>query len=60
MKRIRNSLLPRLSVSRPVTVKMVIVAVLVVGAIAYLRIPIKLLPGVPMTIITVPERRSPW
>jgi HAE1 family hydrophobic/amphiphilic exporter-1 len=45
MKRIRDSLFPRLSVSRPVTVTMIFVALLVVGAIAYMRIPIKLLPS---------------
>ena len=37
-------LLPRLSVNRPVTVVMVLVALLVVGWIAYLRIPLNLEP----------------
>ena len=37
-------LLPRLSVDRPVTVVMVLVALLVVGYIAYTRIPISLFP----------------
>jgi HAE1 family hydrophobic/amphiphilic exporter-1 len=45
MERIQKSLLPRLSVMRPVTVTMVFVAFLVVGAIAYMQIPIKLLPS---------------
>ena len=36
--------LPRLSVTRPVTVIMLLVAVLVVGSIAYTRIPLGLLP----------------
>jgi HAE1 family hydrophobic/amphiphilic exporter-1 len=36
--------LPRLSVNRPVTVIMSLMAVLVVGSIAYTRIPLELLP----------------
>lgn len=36
--------LPRFSVSRPVTVIMMLIAVLVVGAVAYVRIPIELFP----------------
>ena len=36
--------LPRLSVNRPVTVIMSLMAVLVVGSIAYTRIPLGLLP----------------
>ncbi|MFC1525316.1 efflux RND transporter permease subunit [Candidatus Latescibacterota bacterium] len=38
-------LLPRFSVSRPVTVVMILVALLVVGAIAYTRLPLGLFPG---------------
>ncbi len=36
--------LPRFSVNRPVTVAMILVALLVVGAIAYTRIPLTLFP----------------
>lgn len=36
--------LPRFSVSRPVTVTMILLAMLVVGAIAYARIPLTLFP----------------
>jgi len=42
---VRESLLPRLSLRRPVTVTMVFVALLVVGYIAYTRIPISMLPS---------------
>ncbi len=45
MKRASSSFLPRLSISRPVTVTMAFLALLVVGTIAYYRIPIKLLPS---------------
>ncbi len=41
---ISGHLLPRLSVDRPVSVIMVLVAMLVVGAIAYTRIPLGLIP----------------
>ena len=37
----RSSLLPRLSVNRPVTVTMCLLALLVVGAVAYSQIPVK-------------------
>ncbi|MFH1568751.1 MAG: efflux RND transporter permease subunit [Gemmatimonadota bacterium] len=37
-------LLPRFSVSRPVTVVMILLALLVVGVIAYTRVPLGLLP----------------
>ena len=37
-------LLPRLSVNRPVTVVMILIALLVVGYIAYTRVPLGLLP----------------
>jgi len=42
---VRESLLPRLSLRKPVTVIMIFIALLVVGIIAYTRIPITLLPG---------------
>ena len=42
--KIKATLLPRLSVSRPVTVLMVLLCTLVVGAIAYSRISLQLLP----------------
>jgi len=40
----RHGLLPRLSVSRPVTVMMILITMLVVGVISYIRIPIELFP----------------
>lgn len=40
----RSGWLPRLSVTRPVTVMMVLFSMLVVGVIAYIRIPIELFP----------------
>jgi len=40
----RGGWLPRLSVHRPVTVMMILFSMLVVGVIAYLRIPIELFP----------------
>ncbi|NKB68549.1 MAG: MMPL family transporter [Candidatus Latescibacteria bacterium] len=40
----RESFLPRLSVDRPVTVIMMLVALLMVGAIAYHQIPVSLAP----------------
>ena len=41
----RGSWLPRLSVDRPVSVIMVVIATLVVGYVAYSRIPLALFPG---------------
>lgn len=41
----RSSLLPRISVNRPVTVTMCLVALMVVGIVAYLRVPVKLFPS---------------
>ena len=41
----REHLLPRLSVDRPVSVIMVVLALLVVGAVAYTRIPLALFPA---------------
>ena len=41
----RTHFLPKLSLERPVTVAMVFIALLVVGLIAYVRIPISLLPS---------------
>ena len=43
--RVRESLLPSLSLRRPVTVVMVFIALLTVGYIAYSRISLALLPG---------------
>ena len=40
----RSNWLPRLSLARPVSVIMVLLALLVVGTIAYLRIPLALVP----------------
>jgi hydrophobic/amphiphilic exporter-1 (mainly G- bacteria), HAE1 family len=42
---LRESLLPKLSLRRPVTVVMAFIAVLIVGYIASSRIPLSLLPG---------------
>ena len=44
MKETHQHLIPRLSVTRPVTVVMVLLALLVVGTIAYVRIPLSLTP----------------
>jgi len=44
MEEDRNYLLPRFSVHRPVTVIMVLIAMLVVGFVAYTRIPLTLFP----------------
>jgi HAE1 family hydrophobic/amphiphilic exporter-1 len=41
----KPSFLPRISVNRPVTVTMCLVALLVVGAVAYTHIPVKLFPS---------------
>ena len=45
VKLTRSSILPKLSVSRPVTVTMAFIALLVLGIITYVLIPIKLLPS---------------
>ncbi len=42
---IHESILPRISVNRPVMVTMVLLALLVLGGVAYDRIPIKLMPS---------------
>ena len=44
MKKTKHYPLPRFSVDRPVTVVMSLIALLVVGYIAYLRIPLTLFP----------------
>ena len=44
MTKKRDYLLPRLSVDRPVTVVMILTALLVVGYIAYTLIPLNLVP----------------
>ena len=44
-RNLRESLLPRISLRRPVTVTMVFVALLVVGIVAYTRIPFAMLPS---------------
>lgn len=52
-----SSILPRLSVRRPVTVIVIFVALLVVGYIAYTRVPMELLPGgfdPPFVVVIVP------
>lgn len=44
MQQRKPSLLPRISVTRPVTVLMILLALLVVGYVAYTKLPIALLP----------------
>ena len=44
MKR-AGSLLPRFALGRPVTVSMILVAVLVMGVLSWQRIPVQLMPG---------------
>ena len=41
----KASLLPSISVNRPVSVAMCLLALLVVGAVGYFRIPVKLFPS---------------
>ena len=41
----RSALLPRISVNRPVTVAMCLVALLLVGIMAYFRVPVKFFPS---------------
>ena len=41
----KESLLPRLSVRRPISVLMIFCALLLVGAIAYIKLPITLFPS---------------
>lgn len=41
----RHSVIPRISVTRPVTVTMCLIALLIVGAVAYLRTPVQLFPS---------------
>jgi len=45
MSRVKESLLPKLSVTRPVTVIMTLFALLVVGYIAFTQIPVDLFPS---------------
>ena len=40
-----GSLLPRFSLNRPVTVSMFLVAILVMGALSWQRIPVQLMPS---------------
>ena len=40
----KTSFLPRISVLRPVSITMCLVALLVLGVVAYLRVPVKLMP----------------
>ncbi|MGA1196839.1 MAG: hypothetical protein ACO36I_10115, partial [Candidatus Latescibacterota bacterium] len=45
MQKDKSSLLPRISVTRPVTVTMCLIALLVLGAMAYSLIPVKMFPS---------------
>ncbi len=44
-KHIKEAMLPKFSLNRPVTVLMILIAILVIGLMAYYRIPIDLLPS---------------
>src|SRR5688572_7508427 len=57
----RQSRLAELSVKKPVTMTMLFCAILAVGALAYTRIPIQLLPGgftPPFLFVRVPYRNG--
>ena len=60
----KHALLPHFSVTRPVTVVMGFIALLVVGYIAYTQIPIELFPSgfqAPWMGVWVPYRNTnPW
>ena len=43
--KLKQSIIPRFSVTRPVTVTMCLIALLVLGAMAYARIPVKMFPS---------------
>ena len=45
MKDRKYGLLPRISVSRPVTVLMALLAIFLLGAVAFLRLPVQLMPA---------------
>ena len=50
----KSSLLPRISVLRPVSITMCLIALLVLGAVAYWRVPVKLMPkGLERPILSV-------
>ncbi len=50
----KSSLLPRISVLRPVSITMCLIALLVLGAVAYWRVPLKLMPeGLEHPFLTV-------
>jgi len=60
MKGLR-SLLPRFALARPVTVSMILVAVLVMGLLSWQRIPVQLMPGgydFPYIWVWMPYRAS--
>jgi hydrophobic/amphiphilic exporter-1 (mainly G- bacteria), HAE1 family len=44
-RHLRESLLPKISLLRPVTVTMIFVALMVVGIVTYLRMPVAMLPS---------------
>lgn len=58
MEKVReSSLLPRFSVNRPVTVVVIFIALLVVGYIAYTKIPLEMMPtgfNPPFMVVNVP------
>ena len=50
----KTNLLPRISVLRPVSITMCLIALLVLGAVAYWRVPVKLMPaGLERPILSV-------
>ncbi len=42
---LKEAILPKFSLNRPVTVLMILIAILVIGLMAYFRIPIDLFPS---------------
>ncbi len=57
----KSSLLPRISVLRPVSVTMCLVALLVLGAVAYLRMPVMMMPDgltPPFLVVSVGYRNA--
>ena len=59
---VRGTTLPRLAVQRPVTVIMGFLAILVLGAVAYVQIPLQLLPSgytPPFLYVQIPSRPAP-
>lgn len=61
MHKLPERLIPRFSVRRPVTVTMIMLAILVIGTIAYVRISMDLMPegmNNPMLMVNIPYRNA--